>query len=232
MIHNNFTEGPCGGRSHKMIDYCFDTPRDRNIHLWRHIFRRRDFAADGAANGILVGTVGWLGQELCVRLSTGITLFSVSLLGLSMFIKPQELSRSTQSTQSVHAGSSWIKLDHAVVSSLIGQADRLDLIEVEFCCAHGTSDTWQGFAKFRDCCTSSCTTRPRKGTEGKPWMLQMYGSFHSSHSNTAKGFLWAPHFLKPWWLGNPWDVGSWWSNYFQKSLGLWAVAIQVRAEAM
>lgn len=158
-----------------------------------------------------------------------ITFVSVSLLGLSMFIKPEELSRSTQS---VHAGSSWIMLDHAVVSSLIGQADRLDLIEVEFCCAHGTSDTWQGFAKFCDYCTSSCTTRPRKGTEGKPWMLQMYGSFHSSHSNTAKGFLWAPHFLKPRWLGNPWDVGSWWPNYFQKSLGLWAVAIQVPAEAM
>lgn len=51
-----------------------------------------------------------------------ITFVSVSLLGLSMFIKPEELSRSTQS---VHAGSSWIMLDHAVVSSLIGQADRL-----------------------------------------------------------------------------------------------------------
>ncbi|CAL1156334.1 unnamed protein product [Cladocopium goreaui] len=31
--------------------------------------------------------------------------------------------------------------------------------------------------------------REPKGTEGKPWMLQMYGSFHSSHSNTANGFL-------------------------------------------
>ena len=164
-----------------------------------------------------------------------ITFVSVSLLGLSMFIKPEELSRSTQS---VHAGSSWIMLDHAVVSSLIGQADRLigwTWLKLNSAVPMGRVTRGKVLPNFVTAVRVRVPQgrgREPKGTEGKPWMLQMYGSFHSSHSNTAKGFLWAPHFLKPWWLANPWDVGSWWSNYFQKSLGLWAVAIQVPAEAM